>query len=365
MISADLDRNRLLTHRLRAHQLTEPAAAPADCAVLGVGVRDNPVGDTAPLALRARTEPAGDAEEGLIRAYSVRSAIHLHRRTDLPLLVAALRWQRPDEPARGNFGDLAVPDPLAAVAEAADAMRAITADGQPQTKGELSGAVTARLDPALSPWCAYCKAHHVNDGLFRQATLQAGLVVVPDPAGSFRLHPYESAIEVIDPTQARRELLRRYLSLAGSATPAALGTWLGLSTAAARAWWNLLADELEPVRVDGQRVWIHADDLAALPESPERAVSLVPPYDPYLEVAERKLLVTDPDRRAKVWRAIRNPGVVLCGGEVIGTWRDRQAKAGRAVTVELFDVPTRTLHRAIEQRAKGLLPGAAVDLQRS
>lgn len=365
MTIAELDRERLLAYRIRAHQLSEPASVPADCAVLGAGVRDNPVGRTAALALRARTVPADEAEEGLLRAYSVRSAIHLHRRADLPLLVAALRWQRPDEPARGNFGDLAVPDPPAAVAEAADAMRAITADGEPRTKGELSGAVTYRLDPALSPWCAGCAAHHLNDGLFRQATLQAGLVVVPEPAGSFRLRPYEGAIEAVEPGSARRDLLRRYLHLAGVATPARFGTWLGLGTAAARGWWDLLADELEPVRVAGLRCWIHADDLAALAEPAEPAVGLVPPHDPYLELAERKLLVPDRDHRAKVWRPVRSPGVVLRGGEVIGTWRDRQARAGRVVTLELFAAPTKALQRTIERSAGVLLRGATVETQRS
>ncbi|MFC7624954.1 winged helix DNA-binding domain-containing protein [Microlunatus sp. GCM10028923] len=365
MISTEPDRSRLLAHRRRAHQLTGPAAAPADCTVLGVGVRDNPVGGTAALALRARTEPTGDAEDGLIRAYSVRSAVHLHRRADLPLLIAALRWQGSGEAARGNFGDLAVPDPAAAVAQVAAAMSKITGDGEPRTKGELSGAVTARLDPDLSPWCASCKAHHVNDGLFRQATLQARLVVVPEPAGSFRLHPYDSVVEVVEPTEARRELLRRYLHLAGPATPAAFGTWLGLGTAAARAWWDLLADELEPVRLDGLRCWLLAGDLAALPEPAEPEISVVPPYDPYLEVAERKFLVADPARRSQVWRAVRNPGVVLRGGEVIGTWRDRKSGSGRVVTLDLFVSPSRSLLPEIERRLQRLLPGARVETQRS
>ena len=328
MSMIEIDRQRILDHRCRAQQLSEPVSAPADCAVLGAGVRDNPVGATAPVALRARAGGADD-EDGLVRAYSVRSAIHLHRRDDLGLLIAALRWQDADEPARGTYGELSVADPLAALAEAVDAAETIMNDGDSRTKGELSGAITASLDPLLSPWCAGCQAHHLNDGLFRHAVFQAGLVITPEPAGSFRIRPYGRKLKTVDPAKARRELLRRYLRLAGVATPATVGTWLGLSTSGARACWDLLVEELEPVRVDGTRYWIHSDELAALPDSGELGVSLLPAYDPYTELAERKLLLPDSARRSRVWRAVRNPGVVLRGGEVIGTWRDHKGRGAR------------------------------------
>jgi hypothetical protein len=367
MTDVEIDRQRILDHRCRTQQLIEPVPAAADCAVLGAGVRDNPVRATAPLALRARTAGAGDDEDGLVRAYSVRSAIHLHRRVDLGLLIAALRWQDAGEPARGTYGELSVPDPLAALAQATDAARMIMDDGEPRTKGELSGAITADLDPALSPWCAGCRAHHLNDGLFRHAVFQAGLVIVPEPAGSFRIHPYDRVIKTVEPEPARRELLRRYLHLAGVATRAAVATWLGLSTQGARAWWELIADELEPVRVDGNRCWMHTDDLAELPEagrSPSAGrISLLPPYDPYTDLVERKFLLPDADRRGRVWRAARNPGVVNRGGEVIGTWRDRQSRGkGRTVAVELFDRPARGVRAAVEERAQHLFGEADVDV---
>ena len=364
----EIERQRILDHRCRAQQLIEPVSAAAECAVLGVGVRDNPVRGTAPVALRARTSGPGDAaEDGLVRAYSVRSAIHLHRPDDLGLLIAALLWRDPDEPARGTYGDLSVADPLQALADASDAARVIMDDAEPRTKGELSEAVTARLDPLLSPWCAGCAAHHLNDGLFRHAVFQAGLVIIPEPGGSFRLHPFDRAIEPIDPDAARRELLRRYLRLAGVATRGAVATWLGLSTGGARAWWDLIADELEPVRVDGSRYWMHAEDLAGLCDPGDQLITLLPPYDPYTDLAERKFLVADSGQRGRVWRAVRNPGVVVSGGEVIGTWRDRQAGggkkgAGRAVSVELFDAPARGVRRAIEERVQQLFGQAAVEL---
>ncbi len=366
---SEVDRQRILDHRCRVQQLAEPVPAAAECAVLGVGVRDNPVRGTAPVALRARTSRSnGDVEDGLVRAYSVRSAIHLHRADDLALLVAALRWREPDEPARGTYGDLSVADPLQALAEATEAARMIMDDAEPRTKGEVSAAVTARLDPSLSPWCAGCAAHHLNDGLFRHAVFQAGLVIIPEPGGSFRIHPSGHTIESVDPDPARRELLRRYLHLTGVATPAAVGTWLGLSTGGARAWWELIADELEPVRVDGFRYWMHAEDLAGLSDPGDQSITLLPPYDPYTELAERKLLLADFGRRGRVWRAVRDPGVVISSGEVIGTWRDRKARgrekgsAGRTVTVELFDRPARGVRSAVEERAHWLFGEAEVEL---
>lgn len=258
----EIARHRILGYRCQVQQLTgpienldRPAGSAAECRVLDAGIRDNPIGGSAAVALRARTG-ADPAPEGLVRAYTVRGAARLHRAGELGLFAAALRWRDAREPAREALGDLTVPDPVAAVEQITAALRTVTADGLPRTKGELSRAVSDALDPALSPWCERCGAHHPPDGLFRHATLRAGLVIVVEPGG-FRLRPADPVPEPIDPDTARRDLLRRFLRLAGAATPEGYGSWLGLSTTGVRRWWQLLADELVPVAVDGARLWAH------------------------------------------------------------------------------------------------------------
>ncbi len=52
-------------------------------------------------------------------------------------------------------------------------MTQVMADGRALTKGELSTAVSPMVDPRLAPLCPGCGVHHVQDALFRTATLQA------------------------------------------------------------------------------------------------------------------------------------------------------------------------------------------------
>jgi hypothetical protein len=57
--------------------------------------------------------------------------------------------------------------------------------------------------------------------------------------------------------------------------------------------------------------------------------------------------------------------VVVRGGEVIGTWRDRRGGKGsdhRQVSVELFDRPARGVRGAIEDRARHLFGEVEIEI---
>lgn len=332
----------VLRHRVEAHGLSEGSRNGVD--VLGAGVRDNPAGVTAPLALLARDAEIPDAE--VVRAYSIRSAVHAHRVDDIGLLRAALRWRHREDPSEQTYGPVAatLEDAGTTLPEALDlvvaAMRDVMSAAHGPTKGELSTAVTPLVPPAVAPWCASCDAHHVNDGLFRHATLLAGLLVVADPGRSLRLHMVDAAVADGHPEQSGAELLRRYVHLAGVATPAQLATWTGLSRPCVRRWWDQATRELTAVRVNGTRSWALTDDLDTFADTQAMdpsVIRLLPAYDPYTEVADRKLLVPDTARRRQVWRALHNPGVIVRDGEIVGVWRDRKSGGGRTVTIEPFD----------------------------
>ncbi|HWH00841.1 MAG TPA: crosslink repair DNA glycosylase YcaQ family protein [Pilimelia sp.] len=351
-------RAAVLAYRARAQGLVEPVPGWPD--VLEVGVQDTPAGATAPVALRARRTGGGGpyASPDLALVHSLRGTMHLHRAADLPLLAAALRPEAAadlltsvhgpfflDRAARGQPVDALLDAVAAAMAE-------VMAAGGARTKGELSSAVTALVAEPVAPWCPRCAARHVHDGLFRLASLQAGLQLRPTGDGTARfLGPARTggaaatAARATGPAQSRRELLRRFLRRHGPAEPASLAAWLGLTPTAARRWWALLAPEVVEVTVAGQRRWCHAEELAAVRDAPPApGVWLLPPYDPLLELADRALLLPDPAARRQVWRAAANPGAVLADAEIIGVWRQRRTRGGAVLTVTAFG-PLSPRHR--------------------
>lgn len=346
-----IDRDRVLAYRAVVHDLGAPGTGDV---VLGVGLQDYPPGRSALPALTLRTgnRPRSD----LVLVHGVRGALHLHRACDLALLRGALHvadgrdWTRQ---TMATFGDELADAglPFAAVLdEVAAAMATVMADGTPRTKGELSGAVSPVVDPRLTPWCGGCGAAHVQDMLFRLATLHAGLTVEVDLALASRFRFVRSGETTRAATDAScAELVRRFLAAFGPAKPAHLAAWLALRPAAARRWWDLVGEELRPVQVAGMRLWTHADHLGLLHDAPPpRGVRLLPAYDPVTELADRELLVPDPDLRRKVWQAAANPGIVWVDGEIAGVWRARTRKDRLTVTVDPFAPLSRAQLQATE-----------------
>jgi hypothetical protein len=358
-----VSRAQVLAYRYAAHDLA-PAAADSGrgANVLATGVQDYPAGRSATLALRLRTGPAPGPPAVLV--HSIRGAMHLHRTADLGRLAAALRLADVrDLPAQtiGPFGAELAAAGLAlgaALDEVAAAMRAAVAGGRTPAKGELSGAVSPRVDPRLAPWCEGCGVAHVQDQLFRMATLQARLVVEVDAGAAGRFHyraaePPPAPPPPAGPPHSRAALVRDFLAAFGPARPPQLASWLGLTPAAARRWWwDLIADELCPVMVDGRESWAHVDHLDALRTAPgPRGARLLPPYDPLTELADRQFLVPDPARRRTVWRAAANPGIVLVDGEICGVWRQRRTRDRLTIRLEPFTTLSARHRRAAEADA--------------
>ena len=99
---------------------------------------------------------------------------------------------------------------------------------------------------------------------------------------------------------------------------------------------------------------VAADDADRLAADPPSTARLLGPYDPFLQLRDRSLLVGDAARQKDLWRVLGRPGGVLLDGEVAGTWRARKAGAAVGVTVEPWvplDPPAR---RALEEQAERL-----------
>jgi len=162
----------------------------------------------------------------------------------------------------------------------------------------------------------------------------------------------------IEPEEARRELVRRYLHIFGPATPEAFSNWAGVAEAVACATFEALGRSLTPVRTPIGDAWILARDEPGFrePPGPPAVARLLPSGDTYYLQwgAGRELLVPDAAQRAELWTSRVWPGAVLVGGEIVGTWRRAQAD----LSLQLWRPLTKTEREAVESEAQSLpLPG--------
>jgi hypothetical protein len=361
----NVDRTQVLAYRTVAQQLDNRVdVRPAELAVLDLGVQDTPYGSARP-ALAARTAAPLD-DDSLVLVWSTRGAPHLHRRTDLIRLAAAL-WPLSDADAAKRIASSQVKQAAALGLAAFEA----TADAFGETvdatlpKGEVSAAVSARVPAALNYACRSCQATHIHGGLFQQAGLAGGVRL--DLAGSTtRLTPIDGWPGRPSVAAGTDGLIRAYLRLLGPATPAEAAKFLGTTITEVRRAWPA---DLAEVRVAGRTAWLPAEQLDVLRRAAEpRMIRLLPPSDPYLQARDRNLLVPDRERQAEVWRILGNPGALLVDGEIAGTWRARRAgRSGLELTVRPFaplsslDRPDRSLRAGIEAEAERLAAARGAD----
>ncbi|GAA4888772.1 DNA glycosylase AlkZ-like family protein [Streptomyces coeruleoprunus] len=337
----EVSREQVLAYRVAAHAFERSSPAPG---VLALGVQDTPAG-SAPVALAAR----GAASEGLERVWSFRGAPHLHRRSDLAPLVAAL-WPVDDADATARIDTAVIKEGarlgLRAFRVTAEAFRRVVTG--PMAKGEVSTAVSASVPESLTYWCERCGAQHISGLLFQQAGLFGDLRVSAEGGGTV-LSPLRLGRPVPAAASGTAELVRAYLRFLGPATPAEVAAYLGTRPAVVKAVWP---DGLAEVSSAGKETWLPETALdALLSAQPRDLVRLLPPGDPYLQARDRALLVPDRDRQKEIWRPIGGPGAVLVGSEIAGTWRARTAGRTLDVTVTAF-APLRTaVHRALEAEA--------------
>jgi hypothetical protein len=338
----------VLAFRMRAHQLDRTAGTLADTAVLDLGVQDTGA-DAARWALAVRGLDDVPSDD-LALVWTLRGAPHVYRRTDLPGVAAATAPFSEADAAKRVF-DGARPlraagiPVLTALDTVAAVMREVVT--APTVKGEMSRQLTERLDAPYLRDCRPCNAVHVYEQTFRLAALRAGLELQPDTSPPV-LQPVPGFAPA--PTvPGHLDVVRAYLRLHGPATPQQVAAYLDAPVADVRAHWP--GDAVE-VPVDGERRWLLAADVEHLGAGPARTTRLLGPFDPYLQIRDRALLVPEEARAKDLWRTLGRPGAVLVDGEVAGTWRPR--KAGRRLTVQVDpwrDLPTAALEPEAERLA--------------
>ncbi|MBA2719314.1 MAG: winged helix DNA-binding domain-containing protein [Chloroflexi bacterium] len=325
-----LSRDLILAHRRRVGALETrlPSAADSLKDAAWTGLSDS-MPRAAVLSVHARvtgTEPMAWEDQAFVQTWGPRFSAYVIAAADRAIFTLG---RLPDDPAG-----------LRRAVTTADRLEAFL-DGRRMPFGEAGRGIG--IQPNALRYAAPTGRVLIRWDGARQPTIWT----VPPPD--------------VDPRDARRELLRRFLHVSGPATAASFGSWAGIKPKRATAIVDDLADELTGARTPIGDAWILTADERSFRDgtttTPDPAsVRLLPSGDAYTlhQGTERELLVPDAAQRSTLWTPRVWPGSVLVGGEIAGVWRRADAK----VTIEPWRKVTTPERDAVEAEAASLpLPG--------
>jgi hypothetical protein len=339
----DLTAGQAIGRRLaRSHLLAPAPPGSLVDVVRDVGLIQAQVRTAAEIGICVRVHDATVADvrrelyerRTLVKTWSLRGTLHLVPADEAPLWAAAARGPEPYWESR-DWLDSAGLTPGSAAA----LFEAITeaADAGPVTRAELATAVEERLG----------RSHHrlrSGWGELLHAPALMGTLCFGPPRGAnvtfVRADRWLGGWLEVDPGEARREVLRRYLRAYGPAKADDFGRWAGFGREAVRKLFEEAAEELEPVRLAGRRAWLLDGDHADLDRDPA-GVRLLPQYDAYvLGFRPRELLVPEPvkervraDPKGRL-ESITALSPLLVDGVATGLWRRNASRGGPPIEVE-------------------------------
>lgn len=143
-----------------------------------------------------------------------------------------------------------------------------------------------------------------------------------------------------DPADAGAELVRRYVSAYAPTTPEDFGVWSGLPAGEARRAFDLVADELLKIDVEGTPMWMPQKDAGILDQaiSDERsAIKMLGAFDPYLLGYRTRDLGVGPEllKRVHPGGGIIRP-TILVDGRAVATWTRKRSGRKLSITVSPF-----------------------------
>lgn len=341
--SVEVTKDQVLAFRWQAHQLDrEPGSANGleDVAMLDYGVQGTGTDGFAwSLALRGLD---GVVAEDIALLWTLRVAPHAYRRADIAEVLTATAPFSEADAAKRVF-DAAKPLKEAGI-PVIDALRRIAETERELVgktglvKGEVSTALTSRLDPPYVRDCRPCKAVHAWENPFRLAAAQGGLELDPDTSPPVmrripRLTPPLFAKTGREAAE-RFDVVRNYLRFFGPALPRDAAGYLDSAMSEVQQEWP--ADVVSVVITDAAGKprtlpTVLADDVPVLQElggDPARpgTVRLLGAFDPYLQGRDRELLVPEKAAAKELWPVLGRPGAVAVDGHLVGTWRATAAK---------------------------------------
>ena len=360
-----------MAYAIQAQQLDRGPgpAEPTTAAIFDIGIQDTGR-DGASWALANRGFPVQSAADLESRpdvglAWTLRSAPHFYRRADLAdVLVATSPFSTADATKRmvgaGKPLKDAGIDILEGLTHVAGAMREIVE--KPMSKGELSTALTGRLDPPYLRTCVSCGATHSWEVPFRVGALYGGLELQPGTSPpvlqripGWRRPPGPAADPMAAP--ARLQPIRNYLRFYGPAAPRDVATFLDSPVTEIKRHWPEDAVEVD---VAGTRNWML--DPAAASDPPD-VVKLLGSHDLLLQIRNRSLLVPDASRHKALWPVIGRPGAVLVGTDIVGLWRPRAAAGHLTLRLELWQSLGKATRARIDAEAERLAAHRGMSLR--
>ncbi|MBZ2198662.1 winged helix DNA-binding domain-containing protein [Occultella gossypii] len=360
------DWERVLAGRLATHRLLEAASTGADRSTAITAVVDAIVGAHAQVmvagetsiglrvdgATRTDVRHALAQDRTLVKAHGPRGTVHLLSAGGLSRWVGAMGWI-------GTAGPTP-PPAMRLTPERADAVLAALGSvlaGAELTVDELDEAVIG----ATGPWAGdlVMPAFGGYWPRWRQLIGTAGhlgVLCFGPPRG--RKVTYTSPrtwLPGFDPQpglDAAVDLVHTYLAAFGPATAAEFAKWLAIRPGrAAELFAQAEADpRLERVDRDGAGCL----RVAGPPDvEPRRGqVRLLPLFDAYGVGSQprERIFPGRATERALAGGQAGNFPVVLLDGVVAGVWHQRLTGSRVKITVEMFDEPTATRRRAIEEQ---------------
>ena len=291
-----------------------------DLGAARLGFRARSQGLTAQAVDRARNEGA------IVRTWAMRGTLHLLSAEDVSLLHAVVI--PPVLPAaERSLARLGVADVAPKAMRVIE--RALERDG-PLTRAELAD----RL-----------RRHGIDAGgqiafhLVRRASLDGVACMGPDRGSdtTFALmRDWIPTASPVDPDDALREVVRRYLIGYGPAEPADFAAWAGLRLSTSRRAFGTLRGDLVESRVGDGALWSLRRRRRGVELDPA-VIRLLPMYDAYL-LGYRNRDVAVP--RAHAARVHPGGGIirptVVRAGTVVGTWKPDRRGRTLAIRVQPF-----------------------------
>ncbi|HTQ85842.1 MAG TPA: winged helix DNA-binding domain-containing protein [Candidatus Solibacter sp.] len=156
-------------------------------------------------------------------------------------------------------------------------------------------------------------------------------------------------------SEAKRELLRKYLRAYGPATLRDFSHWSGIPVNEAREPWEASAGERVQVKVEGREASVLREDLRELRarEVMGQRVCLLAAFDPYVLAHAQKEHLVHPRSYKRVFRSLGWVApVVLVGGSIAGTWTHRLRRGCAEISVQPFGRVSRAVRGGIEEQAE-------------
>ena len=349
----------VVARRMERHALTEAArgVGPAEIASVLCGAHaqimaaaELSIGRRIAGASRADVQRALWIDRTIVKTFGPRGTVHLLAAAELPMwtgALSALPSSAPNHPEPVRFTPAQVEEVIAAIGDAlADAE--MTVDELTEALRERAGpwAVERTMDAFQTKWPRWRQ-------LTSTAAHRGVLCFGPDRGRNVTYtnpHRWLTGFRPEDGETALRTLVARYLFAYGPATPQHFAKWLAIPPRHALQLFDALADDLDPVELDGDPAWILAGDTA----TPELAhgLRLLPYFDAYVVASQPR------DRLfpgAAATRALSPTGqagnypVLLIDGVVGGVWHQRRSGSKIAVTVEPLRDLTATHRRQLDE----------------